>query len=81
MLCECILAYSLWHQIRANTKKKKCDTTSTTSTLSALALFIIGLCTLSVGLWLTFIAHVVVSVEWLTIFVQRLKYKRIKGLK
>jgi len=81
MLCEVILAYSLGHQIKANIKKKKCDTTSTTSILSALALFVIGLCTLSVGLWLTFMAHIVVSFEWVAIFVQRLRYKNRKGLK
>lgn len=78
MLCEVILGYSLFHQVRANTINKRCDIKSTTSILSACALFIIGLCTLSVGLWLTFLAHVVVSGLWLVIFYQRFKYKKNK---
>lgn len=72
------MIYSLWHQIGANIKKEKCDTTSTTSMLSALAMFIIGICTLSIGLWLTFIAHMVICTEWVTIFTQRFKYKKSK---
>jgi len=81
MLCEMILGYSLFHQVMANHKKRKCDIKSTTSMLASIALFIIGICTLSVGLWLTFLAHCVISALWSIIFYQRFQYKKIKKVK